>query len=131
LEYENASNTNLLYGRSWSLGSCISSFIHLRSQLKKFENWKKERCTIRVFNKKISQFMKREIFSLLPVQYQLFSQKSTSVHDTATPYFSKLKSNNLPYLATAPKNSQVILVPQLQYLLLHRWKDPHKPFNLH
>jgi hypothetical protein len=37
----------------------------------------------------------------------------------------------LPYLATAPKNSQVILVPQLQYLLLHRWKDPHKPFNLH
>jgi hypothetical protein len=75
--------------------------------------------------------MKREIFSLLPVHYQLFSQKSTSVHDTATPYFSKLKRNNLPYLATAPKNSQVILVPQLQYLLLHRWKDPHKPFNLH
>lgn len=32
---------NLSYGRSWSLGSDISSFIHFRSQLKKFENWKK------------------------------------------------------------------------------------------
>lgn len=34
---------NLLYGRSWSLGSDMSNFIHFNSQLKKFEYWLKKR----------------------------------------------------------------------------------------